>query len=182
MHDSQSIIRQHHVNGLSQRAIGAAVGLSQTAVRWRLRKMGLVRVDPPAKLCAWCKKQCSKRNNGGWCSNACYQAVVNAKRHHEWKNGGQPWRGTTSLSAAIISVSGRKCNQCQLEEWQGSPIPLEVNHKDGNGGNHAKDNVELLCPNCHAQTPTYKAKNRGRGRQKRRERERLLRGYKPAEL
>jgi len=33
--------------------------------------------------------------------------------------------------------------------------------------------MRLLCPNCHAQTPTYKSKNRGNGRAYRRERWRV---------
>src|SRR6266540_5330922 len=35
---------------------------------------------------------------------------------------------------------------------------------------HSLDNLRLICPNCHAQTETYKAKNMGRGRHYRRER------------
>ena len=30
--------------------------------------------------------------------------------------------------------------------------------------NNKLENLRLLCPNCHAQTPTYKAKNKGNGR------------------
>jgi hypothetical protein len=40
-------------------------------------------------------------------------------------------------------------------------IPLELNHKDGDHGNNSKDNLELLCPNCHALTPHYRVKKPG---------------------
>ena len=35
-------------------------------------------------------------------------------------------------------------------------IPLELHHKDGDYSNNDEDNLELLCPNCHSLTATYK--------------------------
>jgi hypothetical protein len=52
------------------------------------------------------------------------------------------------------------CNSCKLTEWLGKPIPLELEHKDGNHDNNSLNNLELLCPNCHAFTPTYRGKNK----------------------
>ena len=48
--------------------------------------------------------------------------------------------------------------------WLGQPIPLEMDHTDGNHRNNSLDNLKLLYPTCHALTPTYKAKNKGNGR------------------
>ena len=53
-----------------------------------------------------------------------------------------------------------RCNKCGLESWLNNPIPLELHHKDGNKLNNALNNLELLCPNCHYFTETYKSKNR----------------------
>lgn len=53
-----------------------------------------------------------------------------------------------------------KCNTCGLKEWNGKPAPLELNHIDGDRKNNKLENFEILCPNCHAQTDTYCAKNR----------------------
>lgn len=52
-----------------------------------------------------------------------------------------------------------KCECCQNTEWMGKPIPLEVHHKDGNRNNNTLENFELLCPNCHAFTDSYRGKN-----------------------
>jgi len=52
-----------------------------------------------------------------------------------------------------------KCENCGLTEWQGQPIPLEVHHKDGNRHNNTLENFQLLCPNCHALTDSYRGKN-----------------------
>jgi hypothetical protein len=50
----------------------------------------------------------------------------------------------------------------------GQPIPLVVDHIDGNPTNHAITNFRLVCGNCDMQLPTYKAKNKGNGRKYRR--------------
>ena len=51
------------------------------------------------------------------------------------------------------------CEQCGNTEWMNQPIPLEVHHIDGNKNNNELSNLQLLCPNCHALTPTYRGKN-----------------------
>ena len=43
-----------------------------------------------------------------------------------------------------------QCELCLLEEWQGRAIPLELHHKDGNHYNNDFNNLQILCPNCHA--------------------------------
>jgi len=53
-----------------------------------------------------------------------------------------------------------KCNLCGNDKWQGEDIPLELEHKDGNPKNNKRDNLELLCPNCHALTPTWRGRNK----------------------
>lgn len=47
-------------------------------------------------------------------------------------------------------------------------VPLEVHHIDGNYLNNNEENLQLLCPNCHALTSTYKAANKNgrKGRDK----------------
>jgi len=51
------------------------------------------------------------------------------------------------------------CANCRLATWMGSPIPLEVDHQDGDRLNNELSNLRLLCPNCHALTPTYRGRN-----------------------
>lgn len=58
-------------------------------------------------------------------------------------------------------VLPHKCMCCGLEQWLDDPIPLELHHVDGNKNNNNLDNIELLCPNCHAQTENYRGKNKG---------------------
>lgn len=53
-----------------------------------------------------------------------------------------------------------KCNKCLLSKWNELLIPLELEHKNGNNQDNRLENLELLCPNCHAQTQTYRGKNK----------------------
>jgi len=65
-------------------------------------------------------------------------------------------RSTTAIKKKLIRERGHQCENCKLEEWMGSPITLELEHVDGNNSNHVEDNLQLLCPNCHALTPTWR--------------------------
>jgi len=51
------------------------------------------------------------------------------------------------------------CHCCSLDQWNDKQIPLELHHLDGNTSNNILSNLCLLCPNCHAQTDNYRAKN-----------------------
>ena len=59
-------------------------------------------------------------------------------------------------------IKEHKCEnpECGLTEWLGKPIPLELHHINGNNTDNRLENLILLCPNCHALTDTYRAKNR----------------------
>lgn len=58
----------------------------------------------------------------------------------------------------------RQCSSCLLTQWQGQPVPLELDHVSGDRYDNRLENLRLLCPNCHAQTPTYRGRNIGKGR------------------
>ena len=56
-------------------------------------------------------------------------------------------------------VLGARCVSCGLAEWLGAGIPLELDHIDGDRENNELANLRLVCPNCHALTPTYRGRN-----------------------
>jgi len=46
--------------------------------------------------------------------------------------------------------------------WQCMSLTLQLDHIDGDRDNWAVENLRLLCPNCHSQTPTYAGKRNRR--------------------
>lgn len=65
---------------------------------------------------------------------------------------------SVSLRNRLISekIFERKCSNCLNDTWLNKPIPLEVDHIDGNHSNNNLSNLRLLCPNCHSLTPTFR--------------------------
>jgi len=76
--------------------------------------------------------------------------------------GFRPYMVTsTSQLKKILIREGTpfRCNHCLTTTWQAQPVPLQINHIDGDRSNNLRGNLELICPNCHALTDTYCGKN-----------------------
>ncbi len=55
------------------------------------------------------------------------------------------------------------CANCGTgPEWNGRPLRLEVDHVNGDWWDNRPENLQLLCPNCHAITDTYRGRKRRR--------------------
>lgn len=66
-------------------------------------------------------------------------------------------KNTNSLRKRLFKDGIKKevCECCNLSEWMGNKIPLQVHHINGNNRDNRIENLQILCPNCHAQTDTY---------------------------
>ena len=56
----------------------------------------------------------------------------------------------------LINTRGNTCECCGLSTWLNNPITLEVHHINGDRTNNNLDNLQLLCPNCHSFTTTWR--------------------------
>lgn len=59
-------------------------------------------------------------------------------------------------------IKEHRCEKCKHTEWNGAPIPITLHHVDGNSANNNLINLQILCPNCHAQTDNFCGKNQER--------------------
>lgn len=48
-----------------------------------------------------------------------------------------------------------QCSICGISEWNGKPLSLQIDHKNGKHTDNRLGNLRLLCPNCHSQTETF---------------------------
>ena len=75
----------------------------------------------------------------------------------------KPFEKLKSSSAKrkrLIAELGNSCEGCGIDNWLGDPIVIELHHIDGNKDNGPRENLMLLCPNCHSQTDNFKNKRR----------------------
>lgn len=75
-----------------------------------------------------------------------------------------PYKSPSKLKEKLIEVGlkERRCERCENEMWLGKPIKLEIHHINGINTDNRIENLEILCPNCHAYTDNFRGKNQKR--------------------
>lgn len=77
------------------------------------------------------------------------------------KRPGEDRRVPARQLRSALAAIGRPyvCEGCGTgASWNGKPIVLHVEHRDGDYSNCVSENLAYLCPNCHSQTATYARK------------------------
>lgn len=72
------------------------------------------------------------------------------------------YTSTFNLKNRLLAegIFQHQCVSCKLTEWLERPIPLEIDHINGDRRDNRLENLRLLCPNCHALTETYRGRNK----------------------
>lgn len=142
--------------------------------------------QPVKGLVNYCSLQC--RNSRSWSNEDKRKKSISAKNSNKLKNQLESIRtdeiyekisktkkekrkkqilesdykdlSFESLRFRILYEQENKCNKCGLDKWLGQDIVLELEHKDGNNKNNNRDNLEMICPNCHSLTETWRGRNK----------------------
>jgi hypothetical protein len=100
---------------------------------------------PTPEISRYCKKaickECKSLNNKK--SKQCDLS----KPWEEWSRNAK--------RKQILKEQDNKCLICHIDSWNEKPIKFHLDHMDGNRNNNSKENLRLICPNCHSQTDTY---------------------------
>ena len=121
--------------------------------------------------CLFCdtRFQLLKSKQKQFCNNQCQQDYYWELAKAEILQY-KAFTGPREAKKFLIETRGHRCEICLRRRWLGEPIPLVLDHIDGNADNWHVTNFRLLCANCDAQTDTYKGRNYGFGRHSRRQR------------
>jgi predicted RNA-binding Zn-ribbon protein involved in translation (DUF1610 family) len=121
------------------------------------------------KKCPRCGNQESRRSL--YCSQTCVASDKRDIKIKEWLSGNHSgMRGKTQTAVWIKQYlrdsRGDKCEKCGWDKKHNvtGNVPIELSHKDGNYLNNKIENLELICPNCHSLTDSYRSLNIGKGR------------------
>jgi 5-methylcytosine-specific restriction endonuclease McrA len=81
---------------------------------------------------------------------------------------GKPLADFLATSRSRVSIKRRllqagilenRCSECGLSDWNGKPLAVQIDHVNGIKDDWRLDNLRMLCPNCHSQTPTFGGRN-----------------------
>lgn len=116
------------------------------------------------KKCLFCGKNIER---GIFCDNTC-RSKYKAKQYIEhWRKGEETGlRGKYGMATAVRNyIFENKENKCEccgnnyINPYTGLSV-LQIHHKDGDCTNNREDNLQLLCPTCHAMTENFGSRNK----------------------
>lgn len=113
------------------------------------------------RKCAFCDEEfkCKSSDTRQYCSNNCSAKHRSSIREHAMLHLAFDELPNKRKRNRIFDEQQGRCSVCGLKDWNGQPITLELDHISGDRSDESRNNLRLICPNCHSQTHTYKVKN-----------------------
>ena len=138
---------------------------------------GIVRNGKPHnRLCLYCGKELLPYQRNFCCHE--HQVLQKYEQYIErWKKGEENGlKGKYDIASSVRRYIFEK-NEGKCECCGGSYINphtnlsvLQIHHKDGDCTNNKEENLQLLCPTCHAMTENFGSRNKNATRKDNRKR------------
>lgn len=159
--------------------IGRKYGVTGAAIKKAAKRLGITieyrrEINPnehfnrgkgKINYCLNCGK--TIKSNRKFCDAKCQQEHIFKEYVKSWKDGKiNGLSGEYNLSKRIrrflLEKNNYRCEKCGWGEKNiyTNTIPLEIHHIDGDYTNNKEENLQVLCPNCHSLTETYKSHNK----------------------
>lgn len=95
---------------------------------------------------------------------AIEKAAATKKRNYEAKAAATPVANLSKKlkKKRILEEQGYRCILCGIEQrWNNQPLAFHLDHVNGDRRDNSRENLRMICPNCHSQTETYCGRNKG---------------------
>jgi 5-methylcytosine-specific restriction endonuclease McrA len=69
-------------------------------------------------------------------------------------------RNNVKLRLIGAGIKEPRCERCGIARWHKRSLSLCLHHINGDRHDNRLENLQLLCPNCHSQTPNFGSKNK----------------------
>jgi DNA-binding CsgD family transcriptional regulator len=164
--------------GMTQADIARELGVTKSTVAYHARRLGL-RADPRfARRIDWKAIQTAIDEEGLSMARCLARFEIARDTWYRAIARGDVAPGPSKMPIEELLVAGRRtsrrhlkvrltregikqnrCERCGISEWLGAALSIHIHHKNGDPHDNRLENLQMLCPNCHAQTDTYGGRN-----------------------
>jgi Zn finger protein HypA/HybF involved in hydrogenase expression len=160
-------------SGLSLSQVARKLGVSKPTVAYHARKLGIP-ADPKFS-CRYDWDEVQRFYDAGNSITQCQRHFGFARKtFNDAVTRGVIKSRPQAAPIEVYLVTGRRtsrshlkqrlidaglkqhqCETCGISEWRGKPLSMALHHINGDGLDNRVENLVVLCPNCHSQTPNF---------------------------
>lgn len=171
--ETRFLVKSMLDRGLSQAEVARKLDLRKSTVSYHARRLGRPVDDRAARRYDWDKVQQAYDQGSsvrgcmatfGFSANSWHQAVRRGAISPRAPSmpledllveGRRTSRKHLKLRLINAELKANKCELCGITDWCEKPLSMALHHINGRGLDNRLENLQFLCPNCHAQTNNY---------------------------